>query len=201
MSGAGGADEGIGRGVRVQVRERGAEPAAEVRAYAERRLAPLAAALPDATRLELELWSEPEPGPRGRVAEATIWTTGPVLRSRAVGTRSEPVIDLVAEQLEAQVERYREQRRRQGAKLVPALHGAAVGPSTLPDGDSGSEGDREIVKAKRFTLEPMRPAEAVRRLELVGHDFFVFENEDDGGVSVVYRRRDGRYGLIEAESD
>ena len=46
-------------------------------------------------------------------------------------------------------------------------------------------------------MKPMSPEEAVLQLELVGHDFFVFENADSGDVNVVYRRRDGDYSLIE----
>ena len=55
----------------------------------------------------------------------------------------------------------------------------------------------QIVKVKQFAVKPMNPEEAVLQLELVGHDFFVFRNDDSGEVNVVYRRRDGNYGLIE----
>ena len=54
-----------------------------------------------------------------------------------------------------------------------------------------------IVKMKQFTMHPMSAEEAVLQLELVGHDFFVFRHEDTGEINVVYRRRDGGYGLIE----
>ena len=54
-----------------------------------------------------------------------------------------------------------------------------------------------IVKTKQFSLHPMSAEEAVNQLELVGHDFFVFRNEESNEINVVYRRNDGRYGLIE----
>jgi putative sigma-54 modulation protein len=54
-----------------------------------------------------------------------------------------------------------------------------------------------IVKTKQFTMHPMSAEEAVLQLELVGHDFFVFRHADTGEINVVYRRRDGGYGLIE----
>jgi len=57
-------------------------------------------------------------------------------------------------------------------------------------------GGGEIVRVKRFELVPMTPSEAVEQMELLGHQFFVFFDADEGGVSVVYRRRDGNYGLI-----
>jgi len=55
------------------------------------------------------------------------------------------------------------------------------------------------VKTKQFALDAMTPEEAVQQLELVGHDFFVFRSDDSETVSVVYRRRDGGYGLIEPQ--
>ena len=54
-----------------------------------------------------------------------------------------------------------------------------------------------IVKTKQFAVNPMSPEEAVLQLELVGHDFFVFRNAETEIINVVYRRRDGDYGLIE----
>ena len=57
----------------------------------------------------------------------------------------------------------------------------------------------QIVKTKQFAVKPMSPEEAVLQLELIGHDFFVFQNADSSDVNVVYRRRDGGYGLIEPE--
>ena len=54
-----------------------------------------------------------------------------------------------------------------------------------------------IVKTKQFVLQGMTAEEAVEQLELIGHDFFVFRNADSGEINVVYRRRDGDYGVIE----
>ena len=57
-----------------------------------------------------------------------------------------------------------------------------------------------IVKTKQFMVKPMTPEEAALQLELVGHDFFVFTNSETNETAVVYRRRDGNYGLIEAQT-
>ena len=56
------------------------------------------------------------------------------------------------------------------------------------------------MKTKQFTVRPMAADEAVLELELIGHDFFVFRNGDTSEINVVYRRRDGAYGLIEPSS-
>jgi putative sigma-54 modulation protein len=61
------------------------------------------------------------------------------------------------------------------------------------------EAELLIVKTKQFAVKPLTPEEAVVQLELVGHDFFVFRNAGTDEVNVVYRRRDGNYGLIEPQ--
>jgi putative sigma-54 modulation protein len=64
--------------------------------------------------------------------------------------------------------------------------------SPLPDEETAV-----IVKQKQFNMKPMTPEEAMLQLELIGHDFFVFTNADSEEVNVIYKRRDGNYGLIE----
>ena len=54
-----------------------------------------------------------------------------------------------------------------------------------------------LKKTKQFAVKPMMPDEAVLQLELIGHDFFVFRNAESEEINVVYRRREGNYGLIE----
>ncbi|MBE9482690.1 MAG: sigma 54 modulation/S30EA ribosomal C-terminal domain-containing protein, partial [Chloroflexi bacterium] len=58
---------------------------------------------------------------------------------------------------------------------------------------------RNVVKVKRFIIKPMLVAEAVDQMELLGHDFFLFLNTDTEGLNLLYRRKDGNYGLIEPE--
>ena len=59
------------------------------------------------------------------------------------------------------------------------------------------DGDPRIVKSKRFVMKPMRPDDAVLQMELLGHDFYVFNNRDTGRTGVVYRRKSGDVGLID----
>ena len=80
-------------------------------------------------------------------------------------------------------------RRRRAARV----NAAAETPVTA------EELELEIVKTKQFALDAMTPEEAVLHLELVGHDFFVFRSGDSEAVNIVYRRRDGGYGLIEPQ--
>jgi putative sigma-54 modulation protein len=174
--------------VRLQVKGKNVEITDSIREYAEEKLSKLERQLADPTRVELELAVERNPSiSANHVAEATIWTKGPILRAREASVDMKASIDQLADKLERQVKRYREKRtarRRAGDGGIPA--------NAIP-----AETEPRIVKSKQFAIKPMSAEEAVLQLELVGHDFFVFQNADSGDVNVVYRRRDGAYGLIE----
>ncbi len=165
-----------------------------LRSYAEEKLGKLSRQLADPTRVELELAVERNPSiAKDHVAEATIWTKGPTLRAREASAAFEASIDQLVDKLERQVKRYREKRHRK-----PARRSNGQIPE---DTVSSPEQDFEarLVKTKQFPVKPMTAEEAALQLELVGHDFFVFRNADSGEVNVVYRRRDGNYGLIEPQ--
>jgi len=171
--------------MRLQVHGRNVEVTETLREYAEQKLAKLDRQLHDLTRVELELAVERNPSiAANQVAEATIWTKGPTLRAREASADMRASIDQLMVKLERQVIRYREKRQRRNDRSTE--------PAPATD-DAGPQ----IVKTKEFVLNPMTPEEAVEALELVGHDFFVFRNADSNEVNVVYRRRNGSYGLIE----
>jgi putative sigma-54 modulation protein len=177
--------------VRLQVKGKNVEVTDSIRQYAEEKLGKLERQLADPTRVELELAVERNPSiAANHVAEATIWTKGPVLRAREASADHKASIDQLVDKLERQVKRYREKRRR---------HRGSPPPEAIPETAVPVENEPRIVKSKRFPVKPMSPDEAVLQLELVGHDFFVFQNAETMEVNVVYRRRDGRYGLIEPE--
>ena len=182
--------------MRLQVKGKNVEVSEAIRAYAEEKLGRLERQLADPTRVELELAVEKNPSiADNHVAEATIWTKGPVLRARESSTDMRASIDLLTDKLERQVTRYREKRRRRtprsgnGKTAEPVT---SIAPITLDEGVGPL-----IVKTKQFAMRSMRPEEAVVELELIGHDFFVFRNDETDAINVVYRRRDGGYGLIE----
>jgi putative sigma-54 modulation protein len=177
--------------VRLQVKGRNVTVSDSLKDYALEKLAKLEKHLNDAARLELELQVEKNPSiAENQVAEATIWTKGPVLRARESSQDMRASIDLLVEKLERQARRYRDKRRRGPGRVTPQLDSRPV--------VANSEEPR-IVKTKQFPVKPMSPEEAVLQLELVGHDFFVFQNAETNDVNVVYRRRDGNYGLIEPQ--
>jgi putative sigma-54 modulation protein len=180
--------------MRLQVKGKNVEVSEAIRTYAEQKLGRLERQLADPTRVELELAVEKNPSiADNNVAEATVWTKGPVLRAKEASADMRASIDLLVDKLERQVARYREKRHHHGHR-----DGNGRGAN---DADSSrrtnEEGGPVIVKTKQFTLHPMSAEEAVEQLELVGHDFFVFRNAESDEINVVYRRRDGGYGLIE----
>jgi putative sigma-54 modulation protein len=180
--------------VRLQVKGKNVEVSDSLKSYAQEKLRKLDKHLNDAARLELELAVERNPSiSENQIAEATVWTKGPVMRARESSNDMRASIDLLVEKLERQARRYREKRRRGSGRN----HGNASGPETRPV--VPAEDHPVIVKTKQFAVKPMSPEEAVLQLELIGHDFFVFQNAESDGVNVVYRRRDGDYGLIEPQ--
>jgi putative sigma-54 modulation protein len=178
--------------MRLQVKGRNVEVSDSIRSYAEKKLGKLDRLVSDPTRVELELAVERNPSvAANHVAEATVWTKGPVLRARESSADMKASIDQLVDKLERQVKRYRQKRRR-GRRMES-------GAFAEPDGEPVAVAEPRVVKSKQFPVKPMTPDEAVLQLELVGHDFFVFRNADSDDVNVVYRRRDGAYGLIEPQ--
>jgi len=180
--------------MQFQVKGRNLEVSDAIRSYAEQKLAKLERQLND-PRVELELAVERNPSiAANHVAEATIWTQGPVLRAREASSDMHASIDQLVEKLERQVKRYRSQGRARRRKAARANESTGDVMPVVAD-----EAEPLIVKTKQFAVNPMTPEEAVLQLELIGHDFFVFRSADTGDVNVVYRRRDGNYGLIEPQ--
>ena len=177
--------------MRLQVKGRNLEVSDSIRTYAQEKLGKLERQLRDPTRVELELTVERNPSiAQNQIAEATIWTKGPILRAKESSHDMKASIDQLVDKLERQVTRYREKRQRKASRR----DGIVVEQEGIPVEVEGT-----IVKTKQFPVKPMTPEEAVLQLELVGHDFFVFRNAESGEVNVVYRRRDGAYGLIEPQ--
>jgi putative sigma-54 modulation protein len=178
--------------MQLHVKGKNLEVSDSIRAYAERKLSKLERQLKDATRVELELAVERNPSiAANQVAEATIWTKGPVLRAREASGDMRASIDQLTEKLLRQVKEYRERRNRRADR---GNGGAGGGGASFAD-----EAEPMIVRTKQFAVTSMTAEDAVLQLELVGHDFFVFKNAESDEINVVYRRRAGGYGLIEPQ--
>ena len=145
------------------------------------------------SRAEVELTHERNPSiPEPEVAEATLFINGAVLKAREASVDMYASIDRMSDKLERQVRRYR-------GRQIDRWHGQIKGqaPEPPPDVPEEEETEARIVRTKQFQMKPMSAGEAVLQMELLDHDFFVFTSADTGDINVVYRRRDGNYGLIE----
>ncbi len=139
--------------------------------------------------------------------EVTIPVKGTVIRSEQTSDDMLISLDLACEVLERQLLKYKNKiidRHRESDNSQPAFAEGAFADDTKDDGaadtgEAGDGGDIRIIRTKRFGLKPMFPEDACVQMELLGHDFFVFENADTEQVNVVYKRKDGAYGLIEPE--
>ncbi|QBS37229.1 ribosome-associated translation inhibitor RaiA [Thermaerobacter sp. FW80] len=111
-------------------------------------------------------------------------------------------IDLVVDKLERQIRKLKTRLNRKARRLDATTGQALPESETSLDEPAPADAEEEgrVVRTKRFPLKPMTVDEAILQMDLLGHDFFVFANAATGDVNVVYRRRDGQYGLIEPEA-
>ncbi len=126
--------------------------------------------------------------------EVTIPVKGDVIRSEQVSTDMYVSIDLVEEVIERQLRRYKN-------KLIDRYQEGGNFKQEFFDEDDNipEDGEVKIVRTKHFGIKPMYPEDACVQMELLGHDFYVFCNAESEEVNVVYKRKNGTYGLIEPE--
>ena len=154
--------------------------------------------LPDIGEVKVEVSQEMTRAVGNRyVVQVTINSRGALLRGEERASSLLTAVDNVVDVLNRQIERFKGKLYRSKRRSpLPKKHLAAV----LPEPEVAEEAEeREIVRVKRFPVKPMSPEEAVDEMELLSHDFFIFFNAENERFSVVYRRSDGNYGLIEPE--
>lgn len=131
--------------------------------------------------------------PTGQKIEVTIPTEYVLLRAEEVNDDLYDAIDLVIDKLEGQIRKYKTKLSRKSKNNKLAFNIA-----TLEELDDDDEED-VIVKTKTIDPKPMDMEEAIMQMELIGHTFFVYLDSESNKVSVVYKRDNGGYGLLETE--
>jgi putative sigma-54 modulation protein len=121
-----------------------------------------------------------------------------LVKGSAAASEYAIALDRALDKVEQQMRRLHERRvgRRNGTRARDGARAAANGvvqPAEVDDDDA-----TVVVKTKQFSVKPMDVEEATLQMDMLGHDFFLFTNTESGVASVLYRRRDGRLGLIEA---
>lgn len=128
-----------------------------------------------------------------QIFEVTIPFNGVILRCEETTEDMYKSIDLVEAKLERQI---RKQRTKLQRRNNDSLRFTNFEPLTVEENE---EKDGEIVKVKRFNIKPMSPEEAMLQMELIEHNFFVYRDADSNNVNVIYKRKDGNYGLLEPD--
>ncbi|HEY3376651.1 MAG TPA: ribosome-associated translation inhibitor RaiA [Armatimonadota bacterium] len=134
------------------------------------------------------------------IVEVTLVADGTLIRAEERSADMYSSIDLVIDKLERQLTRYKGRfvtRTRESLEGQKPESFVAASQANAPESPEADEELPMIVRTKRFAIKPMNPEEAALEMELIGHDFFVFRNAENDHVCVIYKRRDGHYGLID----
>ncbi len=126
--------------------------------------------------------------------EVTIPVKGNIIRAEEVSNDMYVSIDLVEEIIERQLRKYKN-------KIIDSKQAAAEFARDYIEEDYEDESEIKIVRSKKFGVKPMDAEEACIQMELLQHNFYVFLNAETDEVNVVYKRKNGTYGLIEPELD
>ena len=129
--------------------------------------------------------------PVGQKIEVTIPTKYAILRAEVVDDDLYAAIDLAIDKLEDQIRRQKTRLQRKNRLYLAEAF--------LDEEESGQDDIDEVVKTKSIEPQEMSLDEAIMKMELLGHDFFIYTDDETEKIAVVYKRKDGDYGLIETE--
>jgi putative sigma-54 modulation protein len=180
------------RNMELIITGRNMEVSDRVHEYVEKKAGKLDRYLNNIDEASLELTKSSAKSAQDRhIAQLTVRVKGTILRAEETAADVFTAFDAVLDKMYRQIIRYKT-RRRDRAR-------AQEGELMPPVEEYEEETPGRIVRTKRFAVLPMDEEEAAEQMELLGHDFFLFMNTNSGGLNIIYRRRDGDYGLIEPE--
>ena len=148
----------------------------------------------ESTRIDLSYVKSARSAADRQVAQITVRGPRLLLRTEERADDILAAFDTALSKMQRQIERYKGKNERGRGDGRPAAE-------VVPDiDDKDDDGEMYIARQKKFTVYPMVVEEALEQMKLLGHDnFFIFYNGDTNAMNVLYRRRDGSYGLIEPE--
>jgi putative sigma-54 modulation protein len=171
-----------------------------LRNYVEKKIGRLDRYLPNIIdgRVELEKDEGARAAEDRQVAQVTLRTKNAVLRAEEASNDIFASIDAVVDKMQRQADRYKNKRR---SKRIDEALQAQAATAVLEDVEADEEADGRptVSRVKQFDMIPMDEEEAIAQMELLGHDFYVFFNVNQNQINVLYRRRNGQYGLIQPE--
>ena len=189
----------------IEVRGKKLQLSKAVENYVSKKMGKLSHLLPSIVDTKVEISKEKAKSPTNRyVVQVTVKSDGVLIRAEERQADIYAAIDAADDVIRKQIGRFKGKyylRNRRAARQRKEL-GVAVAAETGAEIETETERKRVpdvIVKAKRFPVKLMSVEEASVQMELLGHDFFIFLNADNNSFNVLYRRKDGAYGLIEPE--
>jgi ribosome hibernation promoting factor len=189
----------------MEIRGKKLQLSKAVENYCTKKMGKLSHLLPSIIETKVEISKEKAKSPTNRyVVQVTVKSDGVLIRAEERQADVYAAIDAADDVIRKQIGRFKGKyylRNRRAARQRKEL-GVAVAAETGAEIETETERKRVpdvIVKAKRFPVKLMSVEEASVQMELLGHDFFIFLNADNNSFNVLYRRKDGAYGLIEPE--
>lgn len=184
--------------MKVVVHGRNVEITDWVQEYVDKKVQRLERHLPLMNEVRAELSQAKTKSAADRyTTQITIASNGQILRAEETNGDIFASIDAAVDKMARQIERFKgratNQRRRASAAVARQSEIAAATP--VLEEDENAPG--QIVRRKQFAMQPMSEEEAVEQMELLGHDFFIFFNPDMKAANVIYKRKDGNYGLLQ----
>jgi len=190
--------------LKYNIRGENIEVTAAIRDYVEKKVSKIEKYFNDvpeaSAHVNLKTYSD-----KSAKVEVTIPLPYVVLRAEETSPDLYGSIDLVVDKLERQMRKYKTKinRKSRGTGLVAQSTLTDAGNQQGFDVESDEDFDEDtadsIVRTKRLSLKPMGAEEAVLQMDMLGHNFFIFEDAETNGTSIVYKRKDGKYGLIETD--
>jgi putative sigma-54 modulation protein len=182
--------------MQIQVTTKNLKVEGDIKDYAEKKLSKLTKYLNSISSIKLELIEEKS---KSRLhtfsAQVTLNVNGFLIRGEQKGDDSHATVDAVSDVMERLITRYKSRYDVNKGRVIESIRRPSQGEAPR---ESESE-QALVVKKKRFDVKPMTVDEAIDQMEFIGHDFFIFVNSDDNSINVVYRRKDGKYGVLQPE--
>lgn len=189
--------------LRYSVRGENIEVTDAIRDYVEKKVGKITKYfddVPEATaHVNLQTYSD-----KTAKVEVTIPLPNVVLRAEEKSPDLYGSIDLVADKLGRQMRKYKTKTNRKSRRdtlIEQEVPAGGLEDSLTNHDENEEENGNQIVRTKNLSLKPMNPEEAVLQMDMLGHNFFIFEDGETNSTNIVYKRKDGKYGLIETDSE
>ena len=179
--------------MKLQITGKNLELTPPIRRHIERKLSKLNQHLPNIIESKVEITEEKTKSPQQHfIVRVAVTGSGTRLHGEERGKDLFTAIDKVSATMTRQLEHHK-------GKLYEKGRGSSFARTEFSEKIETVPPDRKLVKVKRFVIKPMSVTEAAEQMELLGHDFFLFFDADAEEIKLLYRRKNGNYGLIEPE--